>query len=85
MCETPHIGRSGPDGQRMDRRIRSPKDFNDALTEIVTRLTSLQVFRWGCSSSPMPVSVFNALKKANKLEALSLSLKLERSDIRLCE
>lgn len=66
--------RSGPDGVGQDPRIKSPKDFNQALDEIVPRFSCLTSFNWQCEATPMPLRVFQALQKAQPLTRLHTAL-----------
>lgn len=71
----------GPDGKDQDLRIKNPSDFNSYLTEIVSKLSALQMFGWACKVTPMPAGVFEALKKATALTALHLDLTVERNNV----
>lgn len=70
-----HVNRSGPDGKGEDPRIKSARDFNEAMTEIVAQIApTLQSFSWSCQVTPMSLGTFEALKGARELRHLHTDL-----------
>lgn len=82
--EAPEPQQAGPDNKGEDPRIKSPRDFTECCTEVVSRLTSLRGFRWECQITPMPAGVFEALKKLKDLRVLHTDIWYPRS-FQYCE
>lgn len=81
----PNLDRSGPDGQGEDPRIKNADDYNACVSEVVGRLSALKVFSWRSPVSPVPASIMDGLKKANKLSMLSLLLQESRNSASMGE
>lgn len=75
----------GPDGNGEDPLIKNPDHFLDCCAEIVSQLTSLESFGWQTAVTPLPVGVFKALLKMQRLQALTLTFSVFRGNVLTCE
>lgn len=76
---------TGPDGKGEDPRIKNPDQLLECFTEVVSQLSSLETFQWSCAVMPMPQGVFDALKEAQQLSSLTLTMTLYRGAVQACE
>lgn len=67
----PRVGGSGPDGKGEDRLIKNAEDFNQAVTEVITRL---ECFGWSTKLARMSLEAFQALERLPRLLRLHLDL-----------
>lgn len=77
----PHTNASGPDGNGMDLRIKSPQDFRECLSEVVAQLSSLSLFSWGSKIVCVPLGAFEALKAAPRLTHLDINFQTLRKGV----
>lgn len=79
--DAPRTGVDGPDGKGEDCLIKSSQQLADSFTEIVSQLSSLEIFRWTSYVTPMPAGVCAALAKIQTLASLDITLSTERSNV----
>lgn len=79
------VGGNGPDGEGRDKLIKTPKQFQESIMEVMGKLTRLEELEWDTPVTPMSKEVFDRLGYSTTLTRLSLQLSTYRFNLHDCE